>query len=289
MTRTQYLTRAVLGLVLCCATTNALGGTVYVNNFAGNDLFDGKSAVRESGVVGPLLTLHRAVRIARFGDTIHIANTGEPYYESLTLTGAKHSGNSTVPFRVIGNGATLSGLRSVKASAWRFLGDSVWSFEPERKGRYLLLSGGKRVERFNTVQDQERPYGLPTGQFAVCRGHIFYRTAKGEDITTMSFATAQDTTGISMYAVRNVIIEDLNVQHFRVDGVNAHDLCRNVLIRRVTSTDNGRSGMTVTGSSRVVIRGCAVKENLESSLQIMERGEADVQDSELDVEPTLVR
>lgn len=276
-------------LFVCTLSLSASARTIFVNNLAGDDQYDGTAGQRESGSVGPLRTLHRAVRVATFGDTIVLANTGEPYYEGLTLVGAKHSGNATVPFRIVGNGATLSGLQPVPKECWRNHQGKLWSFEPEQKGHYLLRKSGEAVERFPVDLSQHRPDELPAGKFAVCRGRVFYRASPGEDVPALDFQIAQQTTGVSLYAVHHVIIENLNVQHFRIDGLNAHDLCRNVLISGISSMENGRSGVTVTGSSRVVLRKCAVTKNLESSVRIMERGEADVQDSELDAEPSLIR
>ena len=283
-------TRALLcGAIVCLTTLTVSAGTIFVDNVGGDDRFDGTAATRDSGRVGPVRTLHRAVRLANFGDTIVIANEGQPYYESLTLTGGKHSGNATVPFRVIGNGATLSGLWSVPTECWRQHDGNVWSFEPIHKGHYLLRKDGRKLEQVEVGSYLEQPVGLPAGKFAVYKGRVFYKPERGEDIQEHSFDMAQRTTGVSLYGVRNVIIRDLNVQHFRVDGLNAHSLCRDVVVNNLTSTHNGRSGLTVAGSSSIVFRRCDVKDNLIDSLRIMERGEADLQDSELDVEPSLIR
>ena len=283
-------TRVLLcGAIVCLTTLTVSAKTIFVNNVGGSDRFDGTAPTRDSGRVGPVRTLHCAVRLANFGDTIVIANEGQPYYESLTLTGRRHSGNETVPFRIIGNGATLSGLWSVPIENWRQHDDDVWSFEPIHKGHYLLLRDGRQLERVDVGSSFEQPVGLPKGKFTVYRGRVFYKPGRGEDIRNHSFDLAQRTTGVSLYGVRNVVIRDLNVEHFRVDGLNAHSLCRDVLVSNLTSTRNGRSGLTVAGSSSIVFRRCTVRENLVNSLRIMERGQADVQDSELDVEPSLIR
>ncbi len=274
--------------IVFLSASSAFARRVYVNNQAGSDLADGLAETREDGNVGRVRSLKRPLHIANFGDTIVIANTGVAYRGSLTLTGRKHSGFGSIPFRVIGNGATPTGLWSVPAACWKSHGENLWSFEPPFKGHYLLLRDGKAVENFGKTYD-DGAYGLKAKQFAVRHGRVLVRVEKGEDPTLMDFAMPQAAVGISLYGVRNAVIEDLNVQHFRIDGVNAHDLNRNVLIRRVTSQQNARAGITVTGSSAVIIRGCNVKSNVEASLRISGRGEADVQDSELDVEPSLVR
>lgn len=270
------------------AATPAHARRVYVNNQAGNDQFDGLAESRQDGAVGPVRSLKRALQVARFGDTLVIENTGVDYRGSLTLTGRKHSGFASVPFRVIGNGATITGLWTVPADCWKSHGENLWSFEPPYKGHYLLLRDGTAMENFGKIYD-DYAYGLEPGKFAIRSGRVFVRFKKGDAPSRYTFSMPQAGVGISLYGVRNAIVEDLNVKHFRIDGINAHDLNRNVLIQRVTSEQNARSGMTVTGSSTVILRNCNMKANAEASLRISGRGEADVQDCELDVEPLLVR
>jgi hypothetical protein len=285
--KSRQLILGLAALLAVCSTASARN--VYVNNLAGSDRFDGLSEVRDSGLVGPVRSLQRALLVANFGDTIVIANTGTPYNESLHLTGARHSGNEDVPFRVLGNGATLTGRWTVPPDCWKAEGTNIWSFEPPKKGYYQLFRDDQSVEQFGVLRDRYSVAGLKVGQYAVFQGRVFYRTGKGEDPRLMNFMMPQMTTGISLYGVRNVIVQDINVEHFRIDGLNAHDLCRNVLIRKVSSAQNSRSGMTVAGSSRVVLRNCEVKGNGANSLRIQERGEADVQDCKLDVEASLIR
>ena len=285
--KSRQLILGLAALLAVCSTASARN--VYVNNLAGSDRFDGLSEVRDSGLVGPVRSLQRALLVANFGDTIVIANTGTPYNESLHLTGARHSGNEDVPFRVLGNGATLTGRWTVPPDCWKAEGTNIWSFEPPKKGYYQLFRDDQSVEQFGVLRDRYSVAGLKVGQYAVFQGRVFYRTGKGEDPRLMNFMMPQMTTGISLYGVRNVIVQDINVEHFRIDGLNAHDLCRNVLIRKVSSAQNSRSGMTVAGSSRVVLRNCEVKGNGANSLRIRERGEADVQDCKLDVEASLIR
>ena len=56
---------------------------------------------------------------------------------------------------------------------------------------------------------------------------------------------------------------------------------------QVTSTGNGRSGLTVAGSSNAVFRDCVVRENAEFSVLIDEFGQADLRDCQLDADATV--
>ncbi len=283
MARKQRLIPVLTLLAMCSV---AHGGQIFVDNIAGDDRSDGTSNKKTSLEVGPVRTLERAMRLARFGDTVIISKTSKPYYGSLSLTGHRHSGSPQVPFRILGNGATLSGARSVPSELWKRHRDNVWSFEPTKKGRYLLLLDGEAVKRFPAQFTSHYPHGIEEGQFAVCMGRVFYRSPKGEQPGERAFAIAQGTTGVSLFGVRNVIIKDLKVENFRIDGLNAHDLCRNVLVENVTAIANGRAGMTVKGSAELVVRNCRIEQNLEHSVLVQEAGEVDVKETAVDLEPT---
>ena len=58
----------------------------------GDDGRDGRSA-EASGAGGPFRTIARALRAAGAGDRIILTKTTEPYRESITLQGGRHSGH----------------------------------------------------------------------------------------------------------------------------------------------------------------------------------------------------
>ena len=64
-----------------------------------------------------------------------------------------------------------------------------------------------------------------------------------------------------MYEVRHVIINDLVVQGFQLDGVNAHDSAFDVSLNGLTCRGNGRSGISIGGASRVTLEACLVGNN----------------------------
>src|SRR5262249_40315153 len=116
---------------------------IFVNNVSGDDRNDGLLDVGRQGNSGPLRSLARAAQLAGFADTIVLANTGSPYYGSISLTGRRHSGSRYQPFVISGNGATISGLRSVPPEGWQRVGTDLWKLTSTRKGYYQLLRGGR--------------------------------------------------------------------------------------------------------------------------------------------------
>jgi hypothetical protein len=64
-----------------------------------------------------------------------------------------------------------------------------------------------------------------------------------------------------MYEVRMVVVRDLVIQGFQLDGVNAHDGVFNGTLQGLNCRGNGRSGISVGGASRVRIESCLVGNN----------------------------
>jgi hypothetical protein len=67
--------------------------------------------------------------------------------------------------------------------------------------------------------------------------------------------------GITLYEARNIVISDLVVQGFQLDGLNAHDSVFDATLVGLTCRGNGRSGISVGGASRVKIIACLVGDN----------------------------
>jgi hypothetical protein len=64
-----------------------------------------------------------------------------------------------------------------------------------------------------------------------------------------------------------VEIGDLTVQGYQLDGINAVDGAFDVLLSGVTCRGNGRSGLSVGGSSRVFVTGGVLGDNGSSQLR----------------------
>ncbi|MEM6655336.1 MAG: right-handed parallel beta-helix repeat-containing protein [Planctomycetota bacterium] len=58
-------------------------------------------------------------------------------------------------------------------------------------------------------------------------------------------------TGLTLYNTRHVVVDGFVFQGFQQDGVNAHELVRDCTLRNIECRANGRSGLSVGGSSRV--------------------------------------
>src|SRR5258708_5718387 len=114
----QFLTALVLILSSSRVLTAA---DIFVDNMRGDDICDGALSEPIDERSGPVKTIRRGLKLVRYGDTVHIANHGVPYFESLEIIGPRFSGGFTIE----GNGAVVSGAKIVPFDAWKYVGNEV--------------------------------------------------------------------------------------------------------------------------------------------------------------------
>ena len=287
--RPQRPQRLLLSLLLVSLlTTAARASVIYVDNLRGRDVCDGLVEDPIDRISGPVRTLTRAAALAGPSDTIHVINTGHPYQGDLRLFGRRHSGIATLPFRVIGNGAVISGAKPVPATSWRSVG-GLWQLAPRRKGHFLLLRDGKPLPRHDHDRDAAEPVleSLPDGHWTVWRGKIYYRTSELIDSGIANLSIAGGDCGVTLYAVRHVRIENLVVQHWRLDGISAPGLCRDVVLHNVKCRQNARAGLVISGTSQLRGETIELSDNRRHSLLIEDFGLADIVNGKFSKPPTL--
>ena len=87
-------------------TSSVAARDIFVNNVEGDDRRSGRWPTSRGPAGGPFRTIARALRSAAKGDRIILAGTDQPYRESITLQGGRHSGfDAAAPFVIQGNGA----------------------------------------------------------------------------------------------------------------------------------------------------------------------------------------
>lgn len=264
--------------------TPATARVIYVNNRTGDDVYDGSSAEVGPHRSGPVRTLERARILVGPGDEIEIANTGDTYFDSLHLLGHNASGVADHPTVVRGNGVVIDGSEPIGPDDWKPLGQGLWRLDPRQKGWFRLVRGAE------TVAESKHPSsaGLPSpapGTWSAWKGSLYYQALPDELPPIEPYRLATREAGIFLYGVHDVIVRDLTLRHFRLDGVNAHDQVYRVLLQNVVSEKNGRSGIFVGGSSQLVLSGGATNDNREASLLITEQAKADVRETRLDQQP----
>ena len=268
-------------IVGCTFAPAASARDIFVNNEIGDDLFDGSTQEVVSERAGPTRTIAKALRVANTGDHIHIANTGEPYRESITMQGGRHSGSERAPFAVFGNGAVLDGAIPIPTGAWEHYRDSVFRFRPRRLHYQQLFLDGKPLVSHPVDQQTLKIPDLQPLEWTRWNGHIYFRVEKDRLPESYALTHAGEPTGLTIYQVRDVAVFDLVVQGFSADGVNVHDAFGPSRLAGLTCRGNGRSGIAVVGASRVQIEGCLLGENGDSQLLLEGLTETYIVDSDL--------
>ncbi len=124
-----------------------------------------------------------------------------------------------------------------------------------------LYIGDTLAERVAADRTSETLPDLAPLQWCLHRGWIYFRTEDNQLPSAYELYEGGESVGITLYEVRNVIIMDLTVRGFQLDGINAHDGAHDIMLASVRSTGNGRSGFSVGGASRVSLWRCSAQDN----------------------------
>ncbi len=254
-------------LVWFAISAGASARDIFVNNVAGDDRFTGAAASTQGARIGPCKTIARALELAAKGDRIVLAATGEPYRESITLQAGRHSGSGDRPFEIVGGGATLLGAAPVPDAAWEHVGREVFRFSPPRKSSQLLFLDGKPASRVPVGPADLNLPDLQPRQWCLFQRDVYFRTEPGRMPGSYHLEYCALPVGITLYEVRQVVIRDLIVQGFQLDGINAHDGVFDAWLKSITCRGNARSGISVGGASRVLISECLLGSNGEAQLR----------------------
>jgi hypothetical protein len=279
--RTQFTTWTTTGLLWLAVANLTFARDLYVDNRAGDDRFDGGAATSIEPGLGPFRTLSRAVCAAQAGDRILLANTGRAYRESISLVGSRHSGTAHSPFVIEGQGAVLDGSALVPLNAWQFTASDVFRFQPERKAYQQLFLNGYPVPRVEPGAGDTRLPRLEPQQWALIDGWIYFCVEPGKLPQDYLLTYAKLSVGITLYKVDDVLIHNLTVQGFQLDGINAHDSTGPCRLIEVTARNNGRSGVAVVGASAAELRSCRLESNSLCQLFLADYGRCDLFQTEV--------
>jgi hypothetical protein len=237
----------------------------FVNNFGGDDTFSGLVATTGTQD-GPFRTIARALRACGAGDRIVLADSGQPYRESASLVGGNHSGLPGHPFILEGNGATLDGRLPIPPEVWESYHGAVFRFNPRRLAYQQLYLNNVPALRHPTERGGSLPKLAPLEWF-LDGGYLYFRIEDERMIDDYALSCAAHTTGLTLYKVHDVVIQNLTIQGYQIDGVQVHDAVE-CLLGGITSRGNGRSGVAVIGASRATIDQCVLGDNAEAQLLV---------------------
>ncbi len=268
-----------VGLVLAVCPAGAR--EIFVDNVTGDDASTGVHPRNMPGQTGPVRTLAKALRLAGQGDRIVLRATGQPYRESISLLGSRHSGHSFAPFVIEGDGATLDGSVPVPADGWENYDGAVFRFRPRRLGPQQLFLDDRPANRVIADRAAGGPPELEPLQWCRHGGHIYFCVELTKLPGDYPLSHAYHRVGITLVHVEYVIIRNLTVQGFQLDGINAHNDARRISIVGVTCRGNGRSGIAVGGASLVDIDSCLLGNNGRAQLLTLPYSETHLRKTEL--------
>ena len=260
---------------------NSAARDIFVSNVEGDDRAQGRRSHPALGIDGPVRTIAKALRLAEAGDRIVVSNTGQPYRESLSLTGHKHSGSPVNTFTIEGNDAMLDGSQPIPAGAWTYHVGGVFYFEPTGLGyQQLFLRGRPAVRQPAAAADVTLPPLEPL-EWCLWQGRIYFRVEAGQLPSDYEPACCGLRTAITLYHVQDVVIENLIIHGYQFDGVNAIDAARRIQLNELVCRANGRSGITAAGASTVEINACLLGDNGEAQFRSEDYAQTHVNQSEL--------
>jgi hypothetical protein len=269
MTMTLRTFSASLFYVLSFAAVHeAAAREIFVSNTLGDDTQNGRYST-SSDVGGPVRSLARAMQVAGPGDHINVANTGVPYREVVSLSGGNNSGFVALPFVIAGNGAVLDGSAPIPDDAWTAMGGDLYRFQPDGGGNLRLFqTDGKPAPEVKLAPGASQLPKLAEGQWCEHDGRAFFQCGFGKLPLHYRLSYAKLSVGITLEHVHDVRIVDLVVQGYQRDGVNVHDGVLNTSLGGLTLRGNGRCGVSVGGSSQVVVEGCLLGDNGQAQVII---------------------
>jgi hypothetical protein len=256
---------------------------LFVNNLGGNDLLTGRTPYLEGRENGPVQTINAALRRSLPGDRIVLADTGVPYQEVVTVQAGRNSGvSSLMPLVIDGGGAILDGSVPIPDDAWEHVSGDVFRYAPEIKSHQVLLLEGRPALRVPTERGQIDLPPLGPLQWCLVGGYIYFRVEPTRLPPHYLPACAGAWTGITLYDVHDVVLRNIVIRGFAFDGVNAHDNAFNVRLEEVLVRDNGRSGISIGGASRVRVERCEATFNHAAQLRVEGHSVVHLSDNVLD-------
>jgi hypothetical protein len=254
----------IFAAMLALLSGNSDAGVIYVNNITGSDRANGFRENPGAPGDGPLATITRALQLASGTDLISIANTSVPYEESVTVDRPELSGSERFPFIVEGNGAVMRGAKRLPADAWRRVGQEFYRYQPYRKGHYQLVVNGTVAEEAATPSGEPTASALSPLQWYARRGFVYLRLEPQTFVDQYEIQAPLFDIGFGVHNVRNVVVRNLVIELYRLDGVAVTGNSQNIRLVDIRSTANGRAGLSVSGTSEVQVAGLDLNGNREA-------------------------
>jgi hypothetical protein len=117
---------------------------------------------------------------------------------------------------------------------------------------------------------------LEPKQWALVNGWIYFRVESGSLPQDYSLTYTRLSVGLTLYKVDDVLIHNLVVQRYELDGINLHDATGPCRLLDVTCRENGRAGVAIVGASEAELHSCEIGSNGKCQLLIDDYSRCDL-------------
>lgn len=255
------------GLVLWSAIApTGAARDLYVNPLTGDERNNGLAAMPGATGVGPVKTIHRAVRNAQPGDTVHLAPLDEPYHESPVFHDRICPADQSITLD--GHGATISGAERMDVAAWeqvapgRFRKVGLMRMDSAVLGRWFFRIDGRMQHMGRTSKGPSAKLKLPTelqpGEwtFVEAEDAFYLQLDPAKKPADYVVEAPVRSAGVQISGRNeNIVIRNLNTQHVYNDGFNIHGYCRGVVFENVAAVECGDDGISAHDDCRIKVDG----------------------------------
>ncbi len=237
--------------ILFCLLSESWGATYYVNNRIGSDDNDGLSQKT------PVATIAKAIQLSQTSDRLELKNTGITYREPMLFR--RLGGRPDRPFLVEGNGAVLSGLKTIDPSNWEAVKDNLYVLQLEKSpyGNPYLVARGKRLEQAKSLETIK-----PVQHFWDRKEHKVYFYCESEkQPADYQLEATLTTSGFTLGSASYIVCRNLICEYFSNDGFNIHGDCRGIRLENVIARHNGDDGISIHESGGLIVQNAYVHDN----------------------------
>ncbi len=225
----------------CGTMLSLIAADVFVNNQTGSDANDCLTADCAAA------TFDKAMKVAKPGDRLIIANTGKPYYESLFLK--SDLGKDGQNFVVEGNGAVISGLGKLDMSKFE-LKDGQYYYELGKKASNLNPKIYIGDQQFPEAKDKSN---VQPGEFAWTGSGFVFAPAIGKTIKDYELNASLRDSGVVYINAKNITVRNLISEHNQNDGFNFHGSCYNLVAENIVGRNNGDDGFSIHEDGEIAV------------------------------------
>jgi len=210
----------------------ATGADYYVNNQTGEDANHGTAPDAAFRTIGRINSRLQP------GDTLHLAATGTPYYESIAFSNL--SGREDAWITVDGHGAVLDASDPLDPTQWTPVASGLYKNEkiyPEQRWnkdymtRFFMVMDGK----LNSMNRCMKGFNAPL--------------KKPEDLLEKEWTLSDDATVIFLKIDPAKKLEDYDIRlPVRINGVSIHNQSDYILVKNITATHPFNDGFSMSGT-----------------------------------------